>query len=75
MNGKRETIHPLRFARPTCLRGTVCYNCNNAITHFLSRESTPNQRSTPKGAEVKVRGPPSFGLVVKEVEKQCDNGI
>ena len=23
---RTETIHPLRFARPTCLRGTVCYN-------------------------------------------------
>ena len=25
-NGKRETIHPLRFARRPCLRGTVSYN-------------------------------------------------
>ena len=24
-NGKRETIHPLRFARRPCLRGTVSY--------------------------------------------------
>ena len=25
-NGKRKTIHPLRFARRPCLRGTVSYN-------------------------------------------------
>jgi hypothetical protein len=23
LNGKEKNIHPLRFARPTCLRGTI----------------------------------------------------
>ncbi len=32
-------IHPLRFARPTCLRGTVSYNCNNAML-MLTQDGT-----------------------------------
>lgn len=32
---RTETIHPLRFARPTCLRGTVCYNRLSGHTYNL----------------------------------------
>ena len=50
-NGNRETIHPLRFARPPCLRGTK-QTGNSLLT--VKRSPLISRQGNPEHGTVRV---------------------